>query len=125
MARSDPQFNLRIPQELKDQIEKSAKDDGRSINAQAVHLLQVGLDHNQTPIKNSKRYIFTEWRYTESYDPNERLQHNEKARLAGSKYLTNFFKENPTYQLISLENITSLDHKGREVLDGLRIWYIY
>ncbi len=43
MARSDPQFNLRIPQELKDQIEKSAKDDGRSINAQAVYLLQKGL----------------------------------------------------------------------------------
>ena len=42
MARSDPQFNLRIPQELKDQIEKSAKDDGRSINAQAVYLLQKG-----------------------------------------------------------------------------------
>ena len=43
MARSYPQFNLRIPQELKDQIEKSAKDDGRSINAQAVYLLQKGL----------------------------------------------------------------------------------
>lgn len=43
MSRTDPQFNLRIPQELKDQIEKSAKDDGRSINAQAVYLLQKGL----------------------------------------------------------------------------------
>ncbi|ANB90869.1 hypothetical protein MOVS_01395 [Moraxella ovis] len=47
MARSDPQFNLRIPQDLKDQIEKSAKDDGRSVNAQAVHLLQVGLENRQ------------------------------------------------------------------------------
>lgn len=47
MARSDPQFNLRIPQELKDQIEKSAKDDGRSVNAQAVYLLQVGLEYHQ------------------------------------------------------------------------------
>lgn len=47
MARSDPQFNLRIPQDLKDQIEKSAKDDGRSVNAQAVHLLQVGLEQQQ------------------------------------------------------------------------------
>ncbi|AWY19961.1 Arc family DNA-binding protein [Moraxella bovis] len=47
MARSDPQFNLRIPQELKEQIEKSAKDDGRSVNAQAVHLLQVGLENRQ------------------------------------------------------------------------------
>lgn len=126
MSRTDPQFNLRIPQELKDQIEKSAKDDGRSINAQAVHLLQIGLDNNHSPIKNATgNYIFTEWRYTESYNPNERLQHNEKARLAGSKFLTRFFKDNPTYQLISIENITSLDHKGREVLDGLRIWYIY
>ena len=49
MARSDPQFNLRIPQELKDQIEKSAKDDGRSINAQAVYLLQKGLEQSPKP----------------------------------------------------------------------------
>lgn len=49
MARSDPQFNLRIPQELKEQIEKSAKDDGRSVNAQAVHLLQSGLKNQKPP----------------------------------------------------------------------------
>lgn len=49
MARSDPQFNLRIPQELKEQIEKSAKDDGRSINAQAVYLLQKGLEQSPKP----------------------------------------------------------------------------
>lgn len=52
MARSDPQFNLRIPQELKDQIEKSAKDDGRSVNAQAVYLLQKGLEQSLTHEKS-------------------------------------------------------------------------
>lgn len=53
MARSDPQFNLRIPQELKNQIEKSAKDDGRSINAQAVYLLQKGLEQSSKPPTHS------------------------------------------------------------------------
>lgn len=49
MARSDPQFNLRIPQELKHQIEKSAEDNGRSINAEAVYLLKKGLDQSSKP----------------------------------------------------------------------------
>lgn len=55
MARSDPQFNLRIPQELKEQIEKSAKDSGRSVNAQAVYLLQKGL--KQSPSKPKEQNI--------------------------------------------------------------------
>lgn len=123
MARSDPQFNLRIPQELKERIEKSAKDDGRSVNAQAVHLLQVGLDHNQTPIKNSKRYIFTEWNYLE-YD-DDRLTHNEKARMACSGYLTRFFQDHPEHELVKFEFISDKDLKGREVIRGIRIWYTY
>lgn len=123
MARSDPQFNLRIPQELKEQIEKSAKDDGRSINAQAVHLLQVGLDHNQTPIKNSKQYMFAEWNYLD-YDDN-RLVHNEKARMACSAYLTQFFNDFPEHTLVKFEFISDKDPKGREIIRGIRIWYTY
>lgn len=40
MARADTQFNLRIPVELKEQIEVSAKNSGRSINAEATSRLQ-------------------------------------------------------------------------------------
>lgn len=131
---------IRLPPSLHQAVVDYANDNNMSLNTAIVELLNNGLitsptDQSDIPkkilneiqaIKNATgNYIFTEWRYTESYNPNERLQHNEKARLAGSKFLTSFFKDNPTYQLISIENITSLDHKGREVLDGLRIWYIY
>lgn len=37
------QFNLRVPQELKDRIEKAAKRTGRSINAEAAYRLDRGL----------------------------------------------------------------------------------
>ena len=40
MARTDPQFNLRIPIELKQQVENAAKESGRSINAEAVFRLE-------------------------------------------------------------------------------------
>jgi len=40
MARNDPQMNLRVPMELKEKIEKSAFDSGRSINAEAVFRLE-------------------------------------------------------------------------------------
>ena len=40
MARNDPQMNLRVPMELKEKIEKSALDNGRTITAEAVHRLE-------------------------------------------------------------------------------------
>lgn len=40
MARKDPQFNVRMPQELKEMIEASAKDNQRSINAEIIHHLR-------------------------------------------------------------------------------------
>ena len=40
MARTDPQFNLRVPAELKLQVEEAAKLSGRSINAEAVYRLE-------------------------------------------------------------------------------------
>lgn len=36
----NPQFNLRIPQELKDKIEVSSNDSGRSMNAEIAHRLE-------------------------------------------------------------------------------------
>ncbi|MDF8330597.1 Arc family DNA-binding protein [Aeromonas salmonicida] len=40
MARKDPQFNVRMPQELKEMIEASARDNQRSINAEIIHHLR-------------------------------------------------------------------------------------
>ena len=40
---SNIQFNLRVPQELKDRVEEAAKRSGRSINAEAAYRLERGL----------------------------------------------------------------------------------
>lgn len=40
---SNIQFNLRVPQELKDKIEEASKRSGRSINAEAAYRLEKGL----------------------------------------------------------------------------------
>ncbi|WP_218696367.1 Arc family DNA-binding protein [Acinetobacter harbinensis] len=40
MARNDPQMNLRVPMELKENIEKAALDNGRTITAEAVYRLE-------------------------------------------------------------------------------------
>lgn len=127
---------LRLPPDLHPLVKQYAKDNDLSMNTAIVELLKQALKPptqtiapvgiaTQIPIKNSKRYIFTEWRYTESYDPNARLEHNEKARMAGCAFLTRFFKDHPEHQFVKLENITSLDNKGREIIDGLRVWYTY
>lgn len=39
MARTDPVFNLRMPQEMKDQLTERAKGNGRSINAEILVIL--------------------------------------------------------------------------------------
>lgn len=48
MARTDPQLNLRIPEDLKVKIEESSKLSGRSINSEAIHLLTIGLNAPET-----------------------------------------------------------------------------
>jgi predicted DNA-binding protein len=40
MKQTDPQYKLRLPQELKDQIETAAKEAGRSMNAEIVARLE-------------------------------------------------------------------------------------
>ncbi|MHC0019315.1 Arc family DNA-binding protein [Acinetobacter pittii] len=68
MARTDPQFNLRVPQELKQQVEDAAKESGRSINAEAVHRLEesflraTNFSNNQAdvriiPLKDGKKRV--------------------------------------------------------------------
>ncbi len=43
MKQTDPQYKLRLPQELKDQIETAAKAFGRSMNAEIVARLESSL----------------------------------------------------------------------------------
>jgi len=47
MARTDPQFNVRMPADLKEKIEEAAKENGRSMNAEIVYRLQQSLDDPQ------------------------------------------------------------------------------
>ncbi|MEJ5034419.1 Arc family DNA-binding protein [Acinetobacter sp. MYb177] len=46
MARNDPQMNLRVPMELKENIEKAALDNGRTITAEAVFRLEQSFEQN-------------------------------------------------------------------------------
>ncbi|UAN59028.1 Arc family DNA-binding protein [Serratia sp. JSRIV004] len=43
MARDDPQFNLRLPKELKDKVKQRASLNGRSLNAELVQIVRDAL----------------------------------------------------------------------------------
>ncbi|WP_313382802.1 Arc family DNA-binding protein [Pantoea sp.] len=47
MARDDPQFNLRMTQELKDLVAASAKKNGRSMNSEILQMLQDAIAAEQ------------------------------------------------------------------------------
>lgn len=47
MTRADPQFKLRMPLELKEQIDKAAEENHRSINAEIVARLQSTFDEQR------------------------------------------------------------------------------
>lgn len=40
MGRDDPQFNLRLPYELKEKVKQRAASNGRSLNAELVQIVQ-------------------------------------------------------------------------------------
>ncbi|WP_440863750.1 Arc family DNA-binding protein [Symbiopectobacterium purcellii] len=40
MGRYDPQFNLRLPYELKEKVTQRAKMNGRSLNAELIQIVQ-------------------------------------------------------------------------------------
>ena len=47
MARTDPQFNVRMPADLKEKIDEAAKENGRSMNAEIVYRLQKSIEEDQ------------------------------------------------------------------------------
>lgn len=52
MARNDPQMNLRVPMELKENIEKAALDNGRTITAEAVFRLEQSFEKKFGDLEN-------------------------------------------------------------------------
>lgn len=126
-------FKIRLPHDLKEKIRKSAEFHNRTMTADIVARLEQSFTTqmispagiaSQSPIKKSKRYIFTTWNYLEDYDGNH-LVHNENARMACCDYMTKFFKSYPEHELVKFEFITNKDNKDREIIQGICIWYTY
>lgn len=54
MRKDDPQINLRIPPELKDQVQQAAKENRRTQTAEIIARLQVSFA-DETPVKRINR----------------------------------------------------------------------
>lgn len=104
MARTDPQFNLRVPIELKEKVEAAAKKSGRSINAEAVYRLEKGLQEEE-----QRRILYNEY-------------HAETIHAA-FEFLDDYFTRYHKYKLI---NVESLGASGQKYKSGsIRFWYSY
>ncbi len=51
MARTDPQTNLRLPPELKQQLQQKADENKRSFNGEIVHRLESSLKQEASDAK--------------------------------------------------------------------------
>ena len=49
MARSDPQLNIRIPEQLKARVETAARESGRSVTAEILARLQQTFEPASSP----------------------------------------------------------------------------
>lgn len=49
MARSDPQFNVRMPNKIKKALAERAKSNGRSMNSEIVQILEDALFGKHSP----------------------------------------------------------------------------
>ena len=75
MARTDPQFNVRMPADLKEKIEDAAKKNGRSMNAEIVYRLQRTFDEAAPPTDSAPRQYQRKQKYTIQSDmPDEAMQ---------------------------------------------------
>ncbi|EJV1852321.1 Arc family DNA-binding protein [Salmonella enterica subsp. enterica serovar Schwarzengrund] len=58
MGRDDPQFNLRLPYELKEKLKQRAKSNGRSINAEIISAIELWIKiHKGQLIPSSSRIL--------------------------------------------------------------------
>lgn len=58
MARSDPQLNIRIPEELKQSLESAAKASGRSLTQEMIFRLQQSLDPQGATVHMSAPLVY-------------------------------------------------------------------
>lgn len=79
MSRTDPQFNLRIPEELRDRVMAAAKTNKRSATAEIIARLEASF----TP--TSKMLLVDEHHRSQSPSPERALELIEqlKGELAG------------------------------------------
>ncbi|EAN8915730.1 Arc family DNA-binding protein [Salmonella enterica] len=58
MARNDPQFNVRMPDEIKQQITHIAATNRRSINAEIIAAIQLWIKmHKEQVISSSSQHL--------------------------------------------------------------------
>ena len=121
------QVNFRMPQELKDLLENSAKENGRSITQEVVNRIEQSFGLNK---KSKRNIIFTEWHpsHIQFEDSDSVTEHNEKVRMACAKFMSKFFNDYPDHELISFEfkhQTQRIHKKDQEALYGIRVWYSY
>lgn len=54
MARTDPQINFRLPHELKNRIEQSAKENGRSVTQEVILRIEQSYSSNEKQCELTK-----------------------------------------------------------------------
>lgn len=109
-------------------LEYSSRHELASLNTAFLALINQGLTTSKKKVK--RKIIFTEWHpthleleYSEGF-----ISHNENVRMACSKYMSDFFNDYPSHELITFEfksQIQKIHKKDQEVLFGIRIWYSY
>lgn len=73
-------FGLRMPEELREEIQKRAKQNGRSMNSEIIQVLQDALD----PTKKDESYAFVE-EWKSIYFDNPDIAPEEDAELKNTK----------------------------------------
>lgn len=75
MSRVDPQMKIRLPADLKDRIEFSAKENNRSMNAEIISMLQGSIEKFDEDVASLSKSLSDMKKANEStglYDPYER-----------------------------------------------------
>lgn len=115
MARSDPQINIRIPQELKARIEEAAKANGRSMNAELVARLQTTFDFDQSSETIHKGLAAMELRYAqERFD---HLKERSDAIQLMRDLLSALIASSRGKTAITDDHLRALTARARELLD--------
>ncbi|WP_046620295.1 MULTISPECIES: Arc family DNA-binding protein [Klebsiella pneumoniae complex] len=103
MSREDPQLRIRLPIELKDKIEASAKANNRSMNAEIIFRL------NLSYLLDEDKSMFTEVAETNSY-----VQHAERVLKSRIEESLPSFLELMAKKIMTDEFRGELKRKARE-----------